>query len=82
MPRLCGRFAQLHKLSNSFPVSTGQDSCRRAVKIVDINQIGHFDLNTLDADNFYLCFGLSTAYVYEGRLEESLRFGYAAGLVS
>ena len=40
--------------------------------------IGHFDLNTLDTDNFYLCFGLSTAYVYEGRLEESLRFGYAA----
>ena len=40
--------------------------------------IGHFDLNTLDADNFYLCFGLSTAYVYEGRLEDSLRFGYAA----
>ena len=40
--------------------------------------IGHFDLNTLHADNFYLCFGLSTAYVYEGRLEESLRFGYAA----
>ena len=40
--------------------------------------IGHCDLNTLDADNFYLCFGLSTAYVYEGRLEESLRFGYAA----
>lgn len=40
--------------------------------------IGHFDLNTLDIDNFYLCFGLSTAYVYEGRLEEGLRFGYAA----
>ena len=40
--------------------------------------IGHFDLSTLNADNFYLCFGLSTAYVYEGRLEESLRFGYAA----
>lgn len=40
--------------------------------------IGRFDLNTLDPDNFYLCFGLSTAYVYEGRLEESLRFGYAA----
>ena len=40
--------------------------------------IGHFDLNTLDTDNFYLCFGLSTAYVYEGRLEEGLRFGYAA----
>ena len=40
--------------------------------------IGHFDLNTLDADNFYLCFGLATAYVYEGRLEESLRFAYAA----
>lgn len=39
--------------------------------------IGHFDLNTLDADNFYLCFGLSTAYVYQGRLEEGLRFGYA-----
>jgi len=27
--------------------------------------IGHFDLNMLDADNFYLCFGLSTCYVYE-----------------
>jgi diguanylate cyclase (GGDEF)-like protein len=40
--------------------------------------IGHFDLNTLDADNFYLCFGLATCYVYQGRLEESLRFGYAA----
>ncbi len=40
--------------------------------------IGQFDLRTLDADNFYLCFGLSTAYVYQGRLEESLRFGYAA----
>ena len=40
--------------------------------------IGRFDLNTLDGDNFYLCFGLSTAYVYQGRLEESLRFGYAA----
>lgn len=40
--------------------------------------IGHFDLNTLDADNFYLCFGLATSYVYEGRLEEGLRFGYAA----
>ncbi len=39
--------------------------------------IGHFDLNTLDSDNFYLCFGLSTAYVYQGRLEEGLRFGYA-----
>ena len=39
--------------------------------------IGHFDLNTLDADNFYLCFGLSTSYVYQGRLEEGLRFGYA-----
>ena len=41
MPRLCGRFAQLHKhkRSNSFPASTGQDSCRREVKIVDINEI-------------------------------------------
>ncbi|MEP7157400.1 MAG: diguanylate cyclase, partial [Betaproteobacteria bacterium] len=39
--------------------------------------IGHFDLNSLDADNFYLCFGLSTSYVYQGRLEEGLRFGYA-----
>jgi two-component system, cell cycle response regulator len=40
--------------------------------------IGRFDLNGLDADNFYLCFGLATSYVYVGRLEESLRFGYAA----
>ncbi|MBL8521009.1 MAG: diguanylate cyclase [Betaproteobacteria bacterium] len=39
--------------------------------------IGEFDLNQLDADNFYLCFGLATSYVYMGRLEESLRFGYA-----
>ncbi len=40
--------------------------------------IGRFDLNMLDADNFYLCFGLSTCYVYQGRLEEGMRFGYAA----
>lgn len=40
--------------------------------------IGHFDLNTIDSDNFYLCFGLATSYVYAGRLEEGLRFGYAA----
>ena len=33
--------AQSHKQSNSFPASTGQDSCRRAVRIVDID---HFDL--------------------------------------
>jgi diguanylate cyclase (GGDEF)-like protein len=39
--------------------------------------IGEFDLNALDADNFYVFFGLATAYVYMGRLEESLRFGYA-----
>jgi diguanylate cyclase (GGDEF)-like protein len=39
--------------------------------------IGEFDLNQLDADNFYLFFGLATSYVYMGRLEESLRFGYA-----
>lgn len=39
--------------------------------------IGEFDLNQLDADNFYLFFGLATAYVYMGRLEEGLRFGYA-----
>jgi two-component system, cell cycle response regulator len=39
--------------------------------------IGKFDLNQLDVDNFYIYFGLATAYVYEGRLEESLRFGYA-----
>ena len=35
MPRLCERLAQPPKQSNSFPASTGQDSCRRAVKIVD-----------------------------------------------
>ncbi|HEX4858927.1 MAG TPA: diguanylate cyclase [Usitatibacteraceae bacterium] len=39
--------------------------------------IGVFDLNTLDPDNFYLYFGLSTASVYQGHLEEGLRFGYA-----
>ncbi|QDL39315.1 hypothetical protein [Rhodoferax sediminis] len=37
MPRLCERFTQPHKQSNSFPASTGQNSCRRAVKIVDID---------------------------------------------
>jgi transposase len=39
MPRLCERLAQPNKSSNSFPASTGQDSCRRAVKIVDIDHI-------------------------------------------
>ena len=37
MPRLCERLARPHKQSNSFPASTGQDSCRRAVRIVDID---------------------------------------------
>ena len=40
--------------------------------------IGQFDLNTLNVDNFYLFFGLSTSYVYQGRLEEGMRFGYSA----
>jgi hypothetical protein len=41
MPRLRERFAQLNNQSNSFPASTGQDSCRRAVRIVDIDQMQH-----------------------------------------
>ena len=41
MPRLCERLAQSHKQSNSFPASTGQDSCRRAVRIVDIDHRRH-----------------------------------------
>lgn len=40
--------------------------------------IGRFDLSTLHTDNFYLLYGLATAYVYNGRLEEGLRFGYAS----
>jgi uncharacterized protein len=39
MPRLGERFAQLNKPFNSFPASTGQDSCRRAARIVDIDQL-------------------------------------------
>jgi len=39
--------------------------------------IGTFDLNTLDADNFYPLLGLSTSYVYCGNLAEGLRFGYS-----
>ena len=37
MPRLRERLAQQRSQSDSFPASTGQDSCRRAVKIVDID---------------------------------------------
>lgn len=39
--------------------------------------IGLFDVNQLDADNFYPLFGLATSYVYCGNLAEGLRFGYA-----
>ncbi len=39
MPLLCERLAQPHKQSNSFPASTGQDSCRRAIRIVDIDHV-------------------------------------------
>lgn len=39
--------------------------------------IGRFDVNQMDADNFYPLFGLSTSYVYCGNLAEGLRFGYA-----
>ena len=49
MPRLCERLAQPPKQSNSFPASTGQDSCRRAVRIVDI-----------DHDSDFAKFGLAT----------------------
>ena len=38
MPRLHERLAQQRNQFDSFPASTGQDSCRRAVKIVDIDQ--------------------------------------------
>ena len=37
MPRLRERRHQLNKPTSSFPASTGQDSCRRAVRIVDID---------------------------------------------
>ena len=37
MPRLRERLAQLNKPFNSFPASTGHDSCRPAVRIVDID---------------------------------------------
>ena len=40
MPRLRERLAQQRNQFNSFPASTGHDSCRRAVKIVDIDQGG------------------------------------------
>jgi hypothetical protein len=38
MPRLCERLAQHNNQFKSFPASTGQDSCRRAARIVDIDQ--------------------------------------------
>ena len=38
MPLLRERLEQPNKQPNSFPASTGQDSCRRAVRIVDIDQ--------------------------------------------
>jgi hypothetical protein len=51
MPRLCERLAQLNKPFNSFPASTGQDSCRRAARIVDIDQRllaeAHVDIHAL-----------------------------------
>ena len=37
MPLLRERLEQPNKQPNSFPASTGQDSCRRAVRIVDID---------------------------------------------
>ena len=37
MPRLCERLAQHNNQFKSFPASTGQDSCRRAARIVDID---------------------------------------------
>ena len=42
MPRLCERLAQHNNQLKSFPASTGQDSCRRAVRIVDIDQATYF----------------------------------------
>ena len=39
MPLLGERLEQPNKQPNSFPASTGQDSCRRAVRIVDIDHL-------------------------------------------
>ena len=39
MPLLRERLEQPNKQPNSFPASTGQDSCRRAVRIVDIDHV-------------------------------------------
>ncbi len=39
MPLLRERLEQPNKQPNSFPASTGQDSCRRAVRIVDIDHL-------------------------------------------
>ena len=41
--RLGERLVQLNNSSNPLPASTGQDSCRRAVRIVDIDQVMHLD---------------------------------------
>ena len=40
MPRLCERLARHNNQLKSFSASSGQDSCRRAVRIVDINHNG------------------------------------------
>ena len=37
MPGLREEYAKPHKPSNSFPASTGQDSCRSAARVVDVN---------------------------------------------
>ena len=42
MPLLRERLEKPNKKPNSFPASTGQDSCRRAVRIVDIDHKTHF----------------------------------------
>jgi hypothetical protein len=44
MPRLGERLVQHNKPFNSFPASTGQDSCRRVVRIVDIDHAANVGL--------------------------------------
>ena len=51
MPLLRERLEQPNKQPNSFPASTGQDSCRRAVRIVDIDQkMPGWNLHPLSGD--------------------------------
>ena len=76
MPLLRERLEQPNKQPNSFPASTGQDSCRRAVRIVDIDHTAADLMFEQDFADHCLAFDAVAARNYALIVSERTRHGH------